>query len=116
MEIIIIAVVLLAIPAVIYGLHRLGLYLERRGLLHYWHTKPSGGAGYNPFQELVQPQLRHVIQVEEQAVREDGEGGPPGVDGKPGSPAAAKRRGGKGLRRFSRKSRRQRFSTEHFAT
>jgi hypothetical protein len=77
MDIVIVVVVLLAIPAGIYGLHRLGLYLERRGLVHYWHSKPSGGAGYNPFQEMVQPQKRHVIQVEEQQVREDGEGGPP---------------------------------------
>ena len=80
MDIVIVVVVLLAIPAGIYALHRLGLYLERRGLMHYWHSKPSGGAGYNPFQEMVQPQMRHVIEVEEQQVREDGEGGPPGLD------------------------------------
>ena len=77
MDKVIVAVVLLAIPAGIYALHRLGLYLERRGLIEYWHSKPStGGAAYSPFQELVQPQMRHVIQVEEQQVREDGQGGP----------------------------------------
>jgi hypothetical protein len=86
MDTFIVVVVLLAIPAGIYGLHRLGLYLERRGLMHYWHTKPSGGAGYSPFQELVQPQMRHVIEVEDQAVREDGEGGPPEPDVEPESP------------------------------
>jgi hypothetical protein len=42
------------------------LYLERRGLLHYWHSKTGGGAGYNPFQEFIQPQARHVVEVQEQ--------------------------------------------------
>jgi hypothetical protein len=78
MDKVIVAVVLLAIPVGIYALHRLGLYLERRGFIEYWHSKPSsGGAAYCPFQELVQPQMRHVIQVEEQLVREEGQGGPP---------------------------------------
>lgn len=51
-----------ALP-VLYGLHRLGLYLESRDLIYYWHKKPSGGSAYNPLQELVQPQVRHVIEV-----------------------------------------------------
>lgn len=83
MENIIIVVVLGTIATGIYALHRLGLYLERRGLLHYWHTKPKGGAGYNPFQEIIQPQMRHVVQVEEQRVREEGEGGADGETEKP---------------------------------
>jgi len=83
MEIVIIAAVLLAIAASIYALHRLALHLERRGLMHYWHSKPSGGAGYNPFQEMVQPQLRHVIQVEEQKVVGQRDEGPPDLPFKP---------------------------------
>jgi hypothetical protein len=79
MDKVIVAAVLLAIPVGIFALHRLGLYLERRGLIEYWQCKPStgGGAAYSPFQEMVQPQMRHVIQVDEQLVREDDQGGPP---------------------------------------
>ena len=66
-----------AVP-VLYGLHRLGLYLESRDLIYYWHKKPSGGSAYNPLQELVQPQIRHVIEVSEQRLGEeaDHEGAP----------------------------------------
>jgi len=53
------------VPA-LYGLHQLGLHLERRGLIYYWHTKSSGGAAYNPFHEIVQPQIQHVVEVREQ--------------------------------------------------
>jgi len=57
-------------PPVLYGLHRLGLYLESRDLIYYWHKKPSGGSAYNPLQEIYQPQIRHVIQVKEQRLCE----------------------------------------------
>jgi hypothetical protein len=69
---------LAGVPA-LYVLHRLGLYLESRGLIYYWHKKPSGGAAYNALQELVQPQVRHVIEVGEQRLGEaaDGDGAPP---------------------------------------
>ena len=72
------ALLFAAVP-ILYGLHRLGLYLERRDLIYYWHKKPSGGSAYNPLQELVQPQIRHVIEVGEQRQGEtaDGEGAPP---------------------------------------
>jgi hypothetical protein len=72
------ALLFAAVP-ILYGLHRLGLYLERRDLTYYWHKKPSGGSAYNPLQELVQPQIRHVIEVGEQRQGEaaDREGAPP---------------------------------------
>ncbi len=78
MQIIIIAAVLVAIAASIYALHRLGLYLERRGVLDYSGSKGGGGAAYNPLQELVQPQARHVVEVEEQREVGEQEGGPEG--------------------------------------
>jgi hypothetical protein len=64
--------------AILYGLHRLGLYLESRDLLYYWHKKPSGGSAYNPLLEIYQPQIQHVIQVKEQRLKEDfgGDAGP----------------------------------------
>jgi len=70
---------LLSFVPALYGLHRLGLYLERRGLIYYWHKKPTGGSGYNPLAEIYQPQIRHVIEVREQRQGEDrdDEGAPP---------------------------------------
>ena len=62
---------LILAPPILYGLHRLGLYLESRDLIYYWHKKPRGGAAYNPLQEIYQPQIRHVIQVKEQRLSED---------------------------------------------
>jgi hypothetical protein len=62
---------LLAAAPLLYGLHRLCLYLERRGWIHYWHKKPRGGIGYNPLEEIYQPQIRHAIQVKEQRLGDD---------------------------------------------
>jgi hypothetical protein len=74
------ALVLLAFAAVLYGLHRLCLYLERRDLIYCWHKRPSGGSVFNPLHEMVQPQARHVIEVGEQRMSEDEEGGPGDLD------------------------------------
>ena len=70
---------LFSLVPTLYGLHRLGLYLERRGLIYYWHKKPTGGSIYCPLQEIYQPQIRHVIEVHEQRLGEehDDEGTPP---------------------------------------
>jgi len=65
------ALILLAIAVTLYGVHRLGLYLERRDLIYYWYKKSSGGSAYNPLYEMVQPQARHVIEVGEQRVSGD---------------------------------------------
>jgi hypothetical protein len=62
---------LILAPPILYGCHRLLLYLESRELIYYWHKKPSGGAAYNPLQEIYQPQIRHVIQVKEQRLSDD---------------------------------------------
>ena len=61
---------ILAGLAALYGLHRWLLDLERRGYIYYWHQKPQGGSSYVPLQELVQPQIRHVTEVSEQAVEQ----------------------------------------------
>jgi hypothetical protein len=78
--------------AAVYGLHRLGLYLEARGLLYYWHKKPgSGGASaFTPLQEIVQPQIRHVIEVKDQkrVEREDDAGEPVHPRPQPTAPPA----------------------------
>jgi hypothetical protein len=73
----IIAVVLTAMAGGIYGLHRLGVYLERRGFVQYWKGHSGSGGGYNPLQELVLPQARHVVEVQEQRAVHENEGAPP---------------------------------------
>jgi hypothetical protein len=53
-------------PLALYGLHRLGLWLEERGYIYYWHKQPKGGAAscFVALQKAVEPQVQHVLQVE----------------------------------------------------
>jgi hypothetical protein len=69
------ALILLTIVAALYGLHRFCLYLERRDLIYYWYKKPTGSSVFNPLHEMIQPQARHVIEIGEQRVSEDDQGG-----------------------------------------
>jgi len=65
----------LGIPAALYGLHRLALWLEARGHLYYLHKKSSGSAAgaFVAMQRAIEPQSRHVEQVRhvEHRVEED---------------------------------------------
>ena len=67
----------LAIVAAIYGFHRGMLYLEKCDWRSSWREGSSGG--YCPLVEIYQPQIRHVVQVEEQqrGDSEDGAGDEP---------------------------------------
>jgi hypothetical protein len=62
---------LLAIVAVV-AMDRLGLWMERRGWIYWRKRKPSGGGGggmsglLTEFQQLVEPEVRHVIEAREQ--------------------------------------------------
>ena len=58
----------LAVAAAPYALHRLAIYLEDRGYIYYRRKRPAAGGSpsYCPFQEMIQPQIRHVIEVEDQ--------------------------------------------------
>jgi hypothetical protein len=49
----------------LYALHRLALRLEDRGHLYYLNKKPrGGGAGcFVVMQQLIEPQIQHVIHV-----------------------------------------------------
>lgn len=60
---------LAAAVGLIYALHQLGLHLERLGYLYYWRTKPSGGGSsmFAPVQELTQPQIKHVVEVNDES-------------------------------------------------
>ena len=64
-----ILVLVLAIAAggtAIYGLHRLCLWMEKRGWLYYRTRKPGGGArSFIALQEFLEPPTRHVFHIEE---------------------------------------------------
>ena len=49
-----------------YGWHRLGLWLERRGWLYYRDRKRGRGArSFVALQEFLEPPTRHVFHVED---------------------------------------------------
>ena len=60
--------IIVAVVAGLYALYRLAIYLEDCGFIYYRRKRPAGGGSptYCPFQEMIQPQIRHVIEVEEQ--------------------------------------------------
>jgi hypothetical protein len=66
----------LAILAAICALPWLCSYLLR-SLIYHWRNAPTGGSPFNPLQEFIQPQVRHVVEVREQRLNEDDEGAPP---------------------------------------
>ncbi len=72
--------VLASLVGSLYVLHRLVCHLARQGLMHGLDGS-RGGSGYNPLQEMIQPQIRHVTQAQEQRTREN-------EDEVPGEPAA----------------------------
>jgi len=61
------AVVASIAPGLLYALHRWCLKLEEQGYLYYLHKKPSsGGSVLNPLQEIVQPQIRYVLEIHDE--------------------------------------------------
>jgi hypothetical protein len=50
-----------------------------RSLIHSWRSS-SGGGAFNPLQEMVQPQVRHVVEVKQHRQNEDDGGSPPYPD------------------------------------
>jgi hypothetical protein len=75
---------LLSIPAILllYLIDRLLCWLESRGWIHYRKIKPrqTMRAGFNAFQQFVEPQIVHIIEDREQrnALESDEQGAPPG--------------------------------------
>jgi hypothetical protein len=76
----------------LYALHRLGLWLEDRGYIYYWHKKPKGGGGavgsFVAFQRMIEPQAEHVIHVS----RVNHLAGEEGASGQGDPPSAAEDR------------------------
>jgi hypothetical protein len=47
-------------------------------LLHQsWRKSEGGGCPYNPLQEMIQPNIRHTVEVQQQRAIEEGTGAPP---------------------------------------
>ena len=69
-----------AILAGLYGLHRLALWLEKKGWLYYLHKKPSLdslGIAALELQRMAEPGKRYVLEARQQEkVQEEDEGGP----------------------------------------
>ena len=54
--------------ALIYAIHRLCLWLEKRGWLYYKHKQPGSSplTCMTGLQEVLEPQTRHVIHVKDE--------------------------------------------------
>lgn len=75
----------LGVAVGLYGLHRLCLWLETRGLMYYLHKKPESGSAscFLSLQGLIEPRHNHVLEVREQrrsADERDAEGAAPEPD------------------------------------
>jgi hypothetical protein len=46
-----------------------------RSMREHWRNSSAGGSAFNPLLEFVQPRSAHVVEVREQRMQEDGEGG-----------------------------------------
>jgi hypothetical protein len=74
--------------ATVYGLHRLGLWMESRGWIYYRKKRgSSGGLGtaFLEVQSLLEPSARHVLEVkrnEDAADEDSGDPPKPGPDEK----------------------------------
>ena len=58
----------IAAAATLYGLHRLCFRLEDYGYLYIARSDraSSGGSMFLPLDQMIRPQIQHVIQIEEQ--------------------------------------------------
>ena len=75
------AIVWAAVAAgTVYGLHRLGLWMEARGWIYYRkkHGSSSGlGTAFLEIQSLFEPSKRHVLEVRRNEDSEDEDSGDP---------------------------------------
>jgi hypothetical protein len=70
-------VCVVAAAAGLYALHRLALWLEAHGHLYYINKKPKSSAigSFVALQRALEPQIQHVIHVEEESHLHGEEGG-----------------------------------------
>lgn len=55
-------------PVVLYGFHRLCLWLEKRGWLYYMHKTPTSSPAscFVALQKALEPPTQHIHQVKEE--------------------------------------------------
>lgn len=77
--------IVVAVAAGLYGLHRLLVWAEGRGWIHYRRqsaTRASVGSAFLEVHALMEPSKTHVLEVREEDERRDeaaeDEGGRPG--------------------------------------
>lgn len=80
-----IAIKVLVAAAVLYGLHRLFLWMEEQGWVYYWHKRGTGNAGnvLMPIQAIYQPEVNYVLEEQvrlEAEAEQDESGDPPDLD------------------------------------
>lgn len=71
---------LIAVVALLWGLHRLAIYLEDQGLLYYRKGSDSGSAGGSVLMELdrlTRPSVEHVVKAQNPTVKQE----KPGIRG-----------------------------------
>ena len=73
-----------AAAAALFALHRLALWMERRGWLYYIHNRPSASSLGNAFlevQSLVEPGKRPAVEASREERSEAARAGDPPVTG-----------------------------------
>jgi len=62
----------------LFGLHCLGLWLEKQGWLFYKHKKPTSSAAscFVALQQVLEPPIQHVLHVKEEKRNQAEEGVP----------------------------------------
>lgn len=77
-----------AVAALIYGLHRLALLADRKGMLFY-RTKPHAGAlstAFGVLEQFYRPEMEHTVEMQQSiGLFEELSGDPP--DGREGGEA-----------------------------
>ena len=73
------------VVAVLYGLHRVFLWMEEQGWVYYWHKRGAGNAGnvLMPIQAIYQPEVNYVLEERvrlDAEAEEDESGEPPDFD------------------------------------
>lgn len=80
-----VAIKVMVAVALLYGLHRLFLWMEEQGWVYYWHKRGTGNAGnvLLPIQAIYQPEVNYVLEERvrlEAEAEEDESGEPPDFD------------------------------------
>jgi hypothetical protein len=84
-----VGLIAVAILLGVYGVHRLCLALEDRGQLYYLHRKSSSSGAarmFSPFQQMIDPPARQVVEAEDHQVKNVDADDPTEDDGQPKRP------------------------------